>query len=377
MKTLWKITKWGLYIFGGAILIVTLITFLFMTFSPQFGGKISKVQKAEFEKLDHYEDGKFINKLPIDMDISFKSIIEMSKEMFSPHEEVVPKKRIDVNDADLSTLNNDSLNNITWLGHSSFYIKFEDQSILIDPIFSDYAAPHQWFGRKRFNDKMPFELSEIEEVDVLIISHDHYDHLDYKTIDELKDKVKRFVVPLGVGAHLKAWKITEDRITELDWWDECELGSVKYVLTPSRHASGRGMTDQSATLWGSWCFISDNQRIYFSGDGGYDDHFKQIGEKYGPFDFAMLECGQYNEKWEGMHMYPEETVQAGIDVQAKVMMPIHWGAFSLAPHAWYEPVERFKKQADLDKVNYCLPQIGSTIHIGDKSEQREWWLDFQ
>lgn len=377
MKRIWKVLKWPIYFFGGFGLVLIIVIYLFMTFSPQFGGKISKEQKEAFENLDHYEDGKFLNNLPINLDMSLKNMIAMSKEMFNPDKDVVPHKNIEVKQVNPNFLREDSLTNITWLGHSSFFINLKKQSILVDPIFSQYAAPHKWFGKKRFNDSMPFNIADIDEVDVVIISHDHYDHLDYKSILELKSKVNHFLVPLGVGAHLRAWDVDSSKITEMDWWEEKVLDEITFVLTPSRHASGRGLSDQSATLWGSWCFLTDNDKIYFSGDGGYDVHFKEIGNKYGPFDFAMIECGQYNEKWEGVHMYPEESVQAGIDVKANKMMPIHWGAFSLAPHAWYEPVQRFQNKANELNADYCLPEIGATIYLNAPNcSDKKWWEEF-
>ena len=367
--------------FFSAIGIIILALFLvgagFLNFSPQFGGKATQEQKAFYATTGHYMDGIFINDEEIVMEINCHSITAMFKEIMNPDPNVAPDKNIDVEKIDPKTLGNhpDSLTRITWLGHSSFLIEISGKKILIDPIFSQYAAPHPLLGRARFNREMPIAISDLSEVDAVIISHDHYDHLDYPSIKELKDKVSHFYVPLGVGNHLRKWKISGDKISEMDWWQETMFDDLKIVFTPSRHMSGRGLTDQSATLWGSWILQSDSANIYFSGDGGYGEHFKEIGEKYGPFDVGLMECGQYNEQWKDVHMMPEESVVAAQDVKAKLIMPIHWGAFALATHSWTDPVERIVAAAQKMNVPVATPRIGEQIELVKplKRVYPKWW----
>ena len=214
-------------------------------------------------------------------------------------------------------------------------------------------------------------------IDAMLISHDHYDHLDHGSIEALNTRTKEFYVPLGVGAHLRAWGIEEDRIHELDWWEEIDHEDLHFAFAPSRHFSGRGITDRFSTLWGSWVIQGSQDNIYFSGDSGYGPHFAEIGAKYGPFDFAMMECGQYNEKWAEIHMMPEETAQAAVDVGAKVMMPIHWGSFVLAMHSWTDPVERVIKKADELHMPILVPMIGEVITMDSIQPSKEpWWLSY-
>ncbi|MDD4149433.1 MAG: MBL fold metallo-hydrolase [Bacteroidales bacterium] len=246
---------------------------------------------------------------------------------------------------------------VTWLGHSSVLVDFGDKRLLFDPMLSQYASPIPAFV-KRFKNALTFDKYDLEllgKIDAVIISHDHYDHLDYTTISGLKDRVDKFYVPLGVGAHLEKWKIDKAKIIEADWWDEFFYDDLKFVCTPSRHFSGRRAGKRNYTLWASWLVKYRGKSVYFSGDSGYFDGFKEIKEKYGSIDLAMLECGQYNELWKEIHMLPEQTVLAAKDLDAKLLLPIHNMAFSLALHPWYEPKERALIEAK--KLNIKLVDI--------------------
>ncbi|MEO1050945.1 MAG: MBL fold metallo-hydrolase [Bacteroidota bacterium] len=372
-----KIIKRFFLSLGILVLIVLIIATGFLYLSPQFGGTVSNEQKVIYATTGHYEDGVFINDEEIVMEINCHSITEMLKEVMNPDPNVVPDHNIEVEKITPDKLLNqpDTLTRITWLGHSSFLIETGGKTLLLDPIFSKYAAPHHWLGRVRFNREMPIKISELPEIDAVFISHDHYDHLDYPSINELKDKVNHFFVPLGVGNHLRRWQIEDNKISEMDWWQEAVLEDLQIVFAPSRHMSGRGLTDQSATLWGSWIIQNQHANIYFSGDGGYGKHFKEIGEKYGPFDVGLLECGQYNELWKDVHMMPEETVAAAQDIKAKLMMPIHWGSFALATHSWTDPVERVTKAAQEMNVPIATPKIGESIQLADSLgfNADQWW----
>lgn len=221
---------------------------------------------------------------------------------------------------------------------------------------------------------LPIAIEKLPKIDAVVISHDHYDHLDYESIKKLKTKVDAYFVPLGVGVHLEAWDIDSTKITEMDWWEEKTFENIQLVCAPAQHFSGRKFSNGQSTLWSSWIIKTDSTSIYFSGDGGYGTHFKEIGEKYGPFDFAMMECGQYNKMWPDIHMFPEETAQAGVDIQAKAIMPIHWGAFKLALHSWTDPIERVSKKAEELQIHLVAPEIGEPIVINALPKSNMvWW----
>ena len=357
------------------IICITGLAFIYL--SPQFGKKASARQKATYALLPNYKNGKFINPEKIEMEMSVRSFSKMFRQMLNPHPDVNPHEDIKVVKLtqDLLTNETDSSNQIIWLGHSSFLIKLDGKTILLDPVFSNKTGPHPLMGRKKYNSQMPIDLLHLPRVDAVFISHDHYDHLDYFSIMELKNKTKQFFVPIGVGNHLLSWGVDKKIIKEMNWWEESKWNNLKIAFTPSRHMSGRGFSDQSSTLWGSWVIQGKENKIFFSGDGGYGNHFKEIGEKYGPFDFGLIECGQYNKLWADVHMMPEESVQAGIDVNAKELIPIHWGSFRLANHAWTEPVERFVTESIKRKVKYRTPRIGEAITINSIqiSDAKKWW----
>ena len=264
---------------------------------------------------------------------------------------------------------------VTWYGHSAILLEIEGKRILIDPMLGPAASPVP-FLTKRFEYEDPIDLDDIVDIDAVLISHDHYDHLDYPTISKIKDKVGHFYTALAVGEHLKHWGISSDKITELDWWQTSKIGHIELVATPARHFSGRGVTDRNKTQWASWVILGRHNRVYFSGDSGYAPHFSEIGDKYGPFDFTMMECGQYNEMWEAIHMMPEQTIQAHIDLKGKIMMPIHWGAFNLSLHDWTDPIERAKAEADRLGVTLLSPYIGDRFVIekeGPEEPNANWW----
>lgn len=355
-------------------LLLVLVGVLFVTLSPQFGGSQDEAKKAEYESLSYFSDGKFSNLIPTDMSMSTGKAIRMLPDFFKNDPTRIPNFEIPVEKRDsLELVKKGVPTRLVWFGHSAFLLQIDGLNVLIDPMLSDVPAPNPLLGKSRFNKELPIEIEKLPQIDLMIISHDHYDHLDYESIQKLKDKTKAFYVPLGVGAHFERWGVPASQITEMKWWEDAEVNGVKLTFAPARHFSGRGLNDRFSTLWGSWIIQGAQDNIYFSGDGGYGPHFKEIGEKYGPFDFAMLECGQYNENWTELHMSPEETAQAGIDLQAKVGMPIHWGAFTLAMHSWTDPVERVTKKAKELGLPLAVPRIGEFIELGSFSEIEVWW----
>ena len=313
--------------------------------------------------------------MPTAVDMSFNKMLSTMYEFIKGDKDRRPQWDMPVLKVDSLTIaNNDALTKITWFGHSTFLLEIEGKKILIDPMFGEVPAPNPLLGGKRFSKELPITIGKLPLIDAVLISHDHYDHLDYGSIQRLKSKVSNFYVPLGVKAHLLSWGIPTDRIHEMGWWSEIEANGLWFAFAPTRHFSGRGLTNRNSTLWGSWIIKGTKDNIYFSGDGGYGEHFKQIGEKYGPFDFAMIECGQYNERWRKIHMMPEESAQAAVDVQAKRMMPIHWGAFSLALHNWTDPVERVLVKAKELQMPITTPRIGEPVVLdGGLFPQIHWW----
>ena len=363
---------------GTIIGILIIVYVLFINFNPSFGGDISKEQQKKYANSENFQGAVFVNHKKVDLDAGLGKILSMSRKFFF---EKVPNGRPQ-NDINIQKIDSADIaeyhspTRLIWFGHSAFLLQMNHKIILIDPMFGDVPAPHPWLGGKRFSSKLPIAVEELPKIDAVIISHDHYDHLDYGSIKKLKDKVEMFYTPLGVGIHLKAWGVEAERIIELDWWQEATYDDLVFKCTPARHFSGRKFSNRQSTLWSSWIIQSDNENIFFSGDSGYGPHFKEIGEKYGPFDFAMLECGQYNKMWPDVHMFPEETAQAGIDLEAKQIMPIHWGAFKLAMHSWKDPVERVFLKAKELQIPMITPKIGEPFLINNIEEpENNWWKE--
>lgn len=259
-----------------------------------------------------------------------------------------------------------------WLGHSTFMLNFAGKILLFDPVFSKAASPFA-FVTKRFQ-KPVLSLEELPKVDYIVLSHDHYDHLDMHTIKFFKHTQTKFLTPLGVGAHLQHWGIAQNRITELDWWQSINYDGLEFILTPAQHFSGRKLLDYNHTLWGSWIVRNVEHSIFFSGDSGYAKHFQVIGDKYGPFDLVFIENGQYDQSWRDVHMLPVDVIQAVADLKAKRFVPIHWGMFCLAPHQWFDPIESIYNLAAERKISLYTPKLGQMI-ILDKTQTQPWWRE--
>ncbi len=268
---------------------------------------------------------------------------------------------------------NDAL--ITWFGHSTVLIQMSGLNILVDPMFSSVASPF-FIGPKRYSD-LPCSIDELPNIDVVVITHDHYDHLDYKSIKELNSKTSRFIVPLGIDKDLEKFGVDRGKITNMSWWEEIDISGLTIACTPSTHYSGRYILDYGKALYSSFVFKNSYNTIFVSGDTGYGDHFKEIGKKY-DIDFSLLDSAQYNVKWHSSHMFPEEAVQASIDLNSKLSMPVHWGAFVLSDHSFDDPVNRFVMKSKEDNVNYMMPKMGQTVSIKDyKRYQSEWWKNIK
>jgi len=260
------------------------------------------------------------------------------------------------------------------LGHSSLLLNLHGDYWLIDPVFGERASPVSWAGPKRYH-QPPISLEQLPELAGVIISHDHYDHLDYPTITALGDNVGQYVVPLGVGKHLREWGVAPESIKELDWWESFQHKQVTLTATPAQHFSGRSVGDSNETLWASWVIKTPEQSIFFSGDSGYFDGFKEIGERLGPFDLTLMENGAYDKDWPDIHMIPEQTMQAHKDLRGRVLMPVHNGTFDLALHPWYEPFERLSALAKQDDIPLLTPVMGQGVNLNQLPDTSPWWRE--
>ncbi len=342
-----------------------------------FGTRPDKVYQQKFTQSQHYnpQEKVFVNRQQ-------EAIKEMRKKAmsFATFKEVffggspdrVPKKPLPEVMPDLAEFLKPSKDiKSIWFGHSTFLLNINNKIVLIDPVFSGTASPFS-FMVKRFQ-KPVLDLSELPKIDYIIISHDHYDHLDMQSMIFFKDKDVKFIMPLGVGSHLIGWGVSPDKITELDWWQETQVDGLKLIATPAQHFSGRSGLKDNETLWASWVIQSENHKLFYSGDSGYDIHFKEIGDKYGPFDVAYIECGQYNEKWKEVHMLPTDSIQAFYDLKAKRFFPVHWGMFELSVHSWYEPIEIVHAASVEKGFKLLSPKIGQVIEVNDTYKIETWW----
>jgi L-ascorbate metabolism protein UlaG (beta-lactamase superfamily) len=259
-----------------------------------------------------------------------------------------------------------------WLGHSTALIELSGVRVLVDPVWSERCAPTQLFGPRRFHPP-PRPLAEVPPIDAVLLTHDHYDHLDQPTVRALAERVPRWICPLGVGGHLERWGVPAERIAEADWWERLELADIEFVCTPARHFSGRGPFDRNRTLWSGWALRSPAGRVWLSGDGGMQPAFADIGERLGPFDLSLVEVGAYDRAWADIHLGPDQAVQAHVAARGGVLLPVHWGTFNLALHPWTEPVERTLTVADSAGVTVAVPRPGERVYAADPGPIAHWW----
>jgi L-ascorbate metabolism protein UlaG (beta-lactamase superfamily) len=357
-------------VFVGIIIGLVLIGgYLFMQ-QPVFGEDPSGKFLQRITQSKHYNDGAFQNIQETSVMHPDGSYFKLIKEAINKPSTTVPSKVLPSVKNNLKALVDEP--SVVWFGHSSYMISIQQKRFLIDPVFSGYASPVPIFG-KSFQGSDIYTVDDFPMLDAIFITHDHYDHLDYKTISKFIPKVKHFYVALGVGSHLRSWGVDERNITELDWWETVKLNQdISLTATPARHFSGRGFK-RGKTLWVSYVLKTCTHNFYLGGDSGYSTSFKEIGDAYGPFDLALLECGQYNTMWPQIHMMPEEVVQASIDLKAKRFMPVHWGKFVLANHPWNEPIIRVTKEAARLQVPVVTPRIGEIVSLDSLAVSQPWW----
>lgn len=325
-----------------------------------------------------YKNKKFHNLNSQELEKSkssfFKNLAILSRYITEKRVDVNPQQAIPVEaltPSKLEQLSSSQLHVIK-LGHSSLLLKVYGEYWLLDPVFSKRASPFPFLGPKRFH-PAPIDIEALPEIDKVLISHDHYDHLDKQAIRALAHKTKQFLVPMGIDLRLYEWGVEEEQVYYFDWWEELAIDNGFIAYTPAQHFSGRGLGDGNKTLWGSWVIKAGEHSVFFSGDSGYFSGFKDIGAKYGPFDLTLIETGAYDKDWPDVHMQPEESLQAHLDVNGKVMMPVHNGTFDLAFHPWYEPLDRIHRLAQEQQVDLLMPKFGQVITLGTDNLTSAWW----
>jgi L-ascorbate metabolism protein UlaG (beta-lactamase superfamily) len=357
-----------------SIVVVLVIIVSVYMLHPKFGAKPEGKRLEKMQASPNYKDGSFVNR---SYTPSLTKGYSMSKVMFDflfrQGARTTPKGSIPSVYTDLKNLPGGDW--LVWFGHSSYFIQMDGIRVLVDPVFSGNASPVPG-STKAFKGSNMYSADDLPQIDYLFISHDHYDHLDYETIQKLKDKVKKVICGLGIGAHLERWGYAPENIIEMDWDTDIEpqKGVKIYGLT-ARHFSGRGFK-RNQTLWMSYLLQTPTRKIYIGGDGGYDKHFIEIGALHGPIDLAILENGQYNEAWKEIHFLPGENLQAAIDLKAKRLMPVHSSKFSLAMHDWDEPLKEMSRLNQKVGLPLVTPKIGEPVNLEDSAQVfTEWWKD--
>ena len=337
---------------------------------PQFGAGLATMKEDDYQGSVAWKMGQFRNldKTPLQEDL--RSLLG-DLVGYVKAKQTQPSKPLPVAVADSLTKPDPTKDYLTWYGHSALRLETGGKTILIDPMLGEWVAPVPFLGHRfPYEDYHPLE--GIGAIDLIVFSHDHYDHLDYDTIMAVRDRTAAYLVPLGMGAHLRTWGIPADQITEIDWWQTVELAGMTFTATPARHFSGRSPGTRNKSLWCGYAIQTAGQRLYFGGDSGYGRHYPEIGRRLGPFDLTMLDSGQYHKRWKNVHMMPEEALQANHDLGGRHLMPIHWGGFSLSDHSWFDPAERIIV-ADTER-RVITPMIGQRFTLGEAAElRRRWW----
>jgi L-ascorbate metabolism protein UlaG (beta-lactamase superfamily) len=358
------------------IIVVSLVVliaaaYLIMTLYPSFGRRASRQEKAAKGRSFNYSKGKFA--YPQTSVISGERAagggLSILKDFIKGNPRSRPAEPLRPQLLPPVSIGQSSGTRVTWFGHSAVLLEMDGVTLFLDPMLGNTPSPFPFIGGRRYSKQLPLEISELPQIDAVVL-----DHLDYGTIRKLRDKVGLFIVPLGVGAHLRRWGVSGERIREHDWGDELTYAGLTFTSAPARHFSGRSLLDRNTTLWCSWIIQGEKTKIFFSGDSGYGAHFAEIGRQYGPFDLTLMECGQYDPRWSDIHMLPEETVQAHLDVRGGLLIPIHWGAFTLSMHDWTDPVERVSAAAAARGVLLATPRIGETVTAGSADYPvLPWW----
>ena len=354
------------------VVVLCVATYSFMK-QPQFGQLPSGKRLELIKRSPHFKDGRFHNLMETPTISEGYSLTgELYKTLFKCYPKRAPNDSLPSVKTNLKALPIDK-DLIVWFGHSSVFIQAGGIKFLVDPSFSGKASPLPW-GTKAYRGSNIYAANDMPEIDYLLISHDHYDHLDYETVLALRNKIKHVVCGLGTGAHFERWGYVPEQIIEKDWNEKVSVNaSVAIYTESSHHDSGRGFTRGKA-LWMSYLIQTGKTKIYISGDGGYDDRFARIGKKYGPVDWAVMEDGQYDKAWHSVHNLPEEVVQAGIDLKAANLLPVHHSKFTLAKHPWDEPLIKVNELSRSKPYKLATPMIGEVVRLSDNSQVfKQWW----
>lgn len=353
------------------VLLILVITLIIIN-QASFGSYSSGLRLKRIQQSANYRDGQFQNQSFTPTFAEDVSKFDMIRDgIFKINKRKSPSQKIPTVKTNLKMLDPES-DQLVWFGHSSYFMQIDGKKMLVDPVFSGSASPFS-FMVKSFEGSDVYTPEDFPQIDYLFITHDHWDHLDYKTVLKLKSKVGLIIAGLGTAAHLEYWGFDKDKIVEQDWNESTLLDSgFRVTATPGRHFAGRGFKRNQA-IWCSFVLQTPSKKIFIGGDSGYDTHFAKIGAEHGPFDLALLECGQYNKSWKYIHMMPEQTVQAAIDLKAKTLMPVHWGKFALALHDWDEPIKRVTTEARRVNQPVVHPMIGESVDLNQILKTAEWW----
>lgn len=371
-KRVSSLIKKIMFIAVSVLLLIAVIGY-FVLQQDVFGGTPSGDRLEAIKRSKNFREGKFQTISPTpQLTEGFSYPRVLFNFFFGKTVDRIPEKEIPTISTDLKSLNKDS-SLLVWFGHSSYLLQLDGKTILVDPVLSGNAGPFSWMN-KAFPGSDKYKVEHLPYIDYLVITHDHFDHLDYETVKALKSSVGKVICGLGVGAHFEKWGYPPSQLVEKDWYDEVELSdSIKLHLTPARHYLGRGLS-RNNTLWTSYVVVTPSKKIFIGSDSGYDKHFAEIGKRFGEFDLVMLENGQYNEGWRYIHTLPDEVLQAGKDLNAKRVFPVHSGKFALGSHPWYEPLT---KVTELDKTynqNIITPMIGEVVNLDNESQVfKKWW----
>ncbi len=357
-----------------SIVIVSIIALSSMLLNhPRFGENPKNERLERVKKSLNYQNGEFVNLEPTyvmspdksQLEIMYEFIIKKNKRVRPDH--IIPSIKSDIRAIDPKD------NVLIWFGHSSYFMQIEGKTFLIDPVLSDYAAPFS-FLNKAFIGSSLYHAEDLPEIDYLIITHDHWDHLDYPSVMALKPKIKKIICALGVGQHFENWKFDTSFTTELDWFESLNLdANWSITATPARHFSGR-MFKRNQTLWASFVLQTPELKLYLGGDSGYGSHFEIIGEKYGPFDLAILEQGQYDKNWDQIHLMPQDLQKVASELKTKRILPVHNSKFALANHPWNEPLNKLQEYTKESYIPVITPQIGEMVSLNDHSQVfKKWW----
>lgn len=350
---------------------------IYMRTADRIGGNPGGARLQRIQALPNFREGKLHNLEPTDMNMPFTVMLKVMWTMLKGADGREPKAPLPTVAFDRAVWDKVPAGEVAvcWFGHSCVLIKLDGVTFLTDPVFGERASTFTFAGPKRFVVTERVTVDQLPHIEALLLSHDHYDHLCYETISQLiaQRKVGRAIAALGVGAHLERWGMDPAAITELAWWEEVVVGPVKLTFAPTRHFTGRGLTNRFSTLWGSFV-LEGRKRLYFGADSGTSKTFKELGDRFGRFDLAMLECGAYSEYWPEIHMFPEQTAQAARNMNADVLMPIHWAQFALGLHPWKESIQRITERAGEMHLPLLTPRIGRIITTLGPSSSEQWWV---